>query len=191
MNNWSVKRAFKTGKALVKKGDLIICLWVGLALEVFHDALTSKLCVMGNAPVVPPPIKVPEEGILDQICKMGTTNQQDQTALAQSSKGLCTNLLSCKPWLWMLASGWPLEQGRGRWGGQPKPSGKSSGTTWGWQVLKYDSSSKKNNTSGTVIARKLVIASQCDTIIVSIAPKEEGNDELLLPWRFLVAARGC
>lgn len=41
------------------------------------------------------------------------------------------------------------------------------------------------------MARKLVITSECDTIIVSIAPKEEGNNELLLPWRFLVAARGC
>ena len=39
--------------------------------------------------------------------------------------------------------------------------------------------------SDTVIIRKLVITFECDTIIISIVPAEEGNNELLLPWSFL------
>lgn len=46
--------------------------------------------------------------------------------------------------------------------------------------------------SGTVIIRKLGITFECDTMTVSIAPAEEGN-ELLVPWHFLetVSASGC
>jgi len=42
INSQKEKRAFKTGKAIVKKGESI-CQRVGLALEVLHVALTSRL----------------------------------------------------------------------------------------------------------------------------------------------------
>ena len=47
--------------------------------------------------------------------------------------------------------------------------------------------------SSTVIIRKLVITFACDTIVVSIAPAEEGDNELLLPRSFLetVSDSGC
>lgn len=77
----------------------MMCQWIGLALEVLHDAVTSKLCIMGNTSVIPPQVKVSEKGIWDQFCKMDTTNQQDQTALTHSLKGLCMNLWSCELWL--------------------------------------------------------------------------------------------
>lgn len=60
----------------------------------------------------------------------------------------------------------------------------------GWQVFKSDFTSKKIWYS---LIRKLGITFECDTITISIAPAEEGNNELLVPWHFLetVSASGC
>lgn len=71
---------------------------------MLQDALTSRLCITGDMPEVPPQVEVPVKAILDQICKMGITNHQDLTALSWSLKGFGTNFLSYELWLLMPAS---------------------------------------------------------------------------------------
>jgi len=85
---------------------------------------------------------VPAKGGLDQICKMGIANHQDQTALTQSLKGLCTNLLSCGCWCWLQAG---LENRAGEGGkGSLSRRERVQASLHGWQVLKSDFKGKNN-----------------------------------------------
>lgn len=106
----------------------MICQCVGLALKVLHDALTSRLCIIGNVLEVLPQAEVPAKGNLEQICKMGITNYQDLTSLTPEFKGIQHKLVEL--WLLMLT----LRAGEGKIV-QPKPSRRGPGTTQGWQVF--------------------------------------------------------
>lgn len=129
-------------------------------------------------------------GILDQTCKMGVTKHQDLTSLTRNLKGFGTNLLSCEPWLLMPAS----RAGEGRVASAAQAFRKGfRHHLGGGRCLSLTSPVKK---SDTVIISKLVITFECDTMIVSFAPAEEGNNELQSPGVFwkpsvTVAARGC